>query len=168
MLFVLLFVLIIYGILLIFIRSYVSGTSFAHLRELLEIKGEVLVVLVWILWEADARWAKLARTLMGEISVRENRGDDEGWKKCQTTTQVERERRWETTLWQGSQEVPELLWTVVAVPGLPGGPAVCNNDRGKRGWGVNCSGALASHTPLPVAGGQWRHCLSDHWLQIWA
>lgn len=49
MLFVLLFVLIIYGILLIFIRSYVSGTSFAHLRELLEIKGEVLVVLVWIL-----------------------------------------------------------------------------------------------------------------------
>lgn len=36
MLFVLLFVLIIYGILLLFIRSYVSGISFGNLRELLE------------------------------------------------------------------------------------------------------------------------------------
>lgn len=49
MLFVLVFVLIIYGILLIFIRSYVSGISFGNLRESLEIESEVLVVLVWVL-----------------------------------------------------------------------------------------------------------------------
>lgn len=48
-LFVLVFVLIIYGILLIFIRSYVSGISFGNLRESLEIESEVLVVLVWVL-----------------------------------------------------------------------------------------------------------------------
>ena len=43
MLFVFLFVLFIYGIFFVFIRSYVSGISFGNLRELLE--GKVLVVL---------------------------------------------------------------------------------------------------------------------------
>ena len=64
MLFVLLFVLIIYGIILIFIRAYVSGPSVEPLRG----PGEYRVK-CWLCGEADTRWVNLAKTLVGERSM---------------------------------------------------------------------------------------------------
>uniref|UniRef100_A0A671FPC4 Uncharacterized protein n=1 Tax=Rhinolophus ferrumequinum TaxID=59479 RepID=A0A671FPC4_RHIFE len=58
-LFVLVFILIIYGILLIFIRSYVSGISFGNLRELLEIQSEYLVMDVQLMMGGRHHYYKL-------------------------------------------------------------------------------------------------------------
>ena len=83
MLFVLLFVLIIYGIILIFIRSYVSGPSFETLRGLAEYQ-----VKCWL-----CGWSR-SRHQMGEtckdpggreVCDRIARGD-KGCKSCQNTT----------------------------------------------------------------------------------
>lgn len=144
----------------------------------------LVVLLVWILWEADTRWVKLARTVIGEMSVGEKCGGNEGWESCQTTTAYvtpgSGQGRKVGALWMWCRQgLLELTWTITAVRGLPG-RSCCPH---LRRWSVTQEQTTVGCTTQPLDPGQlhapprsWRSVrppaapvvVGDHWQEVWA